>query len=681
MAEAVVDGLEVVDVHEQDGHRTVVPLLSLQGVLHPVSEQGSVGEASGRVVERLMRELLFEQLALADVAGVEDDATDLGVQREVRKEGLDVQPGPVAVAPPELEQLGVDHRVVEDLGEEIDHPGQVLGMNHVEQLRPDQAVRVVAHDSVDRRALIADRGVGGDDGHHVGRVLNERGEPDLALSPVQVFVQEGALQGEGDLRRERVDAVPDLLRELSLGSQDQQAPKLLPDVERCDRDGSHRVRHPQDLTVRGRRRHQLDDLPLGERTANALRQCGERDGGRGVLRPPAPERIASRSLTERGHHGQVAIGLAGKRHPDLRPSAHQLSGGSDGRLVQGVPSGRSDEGGTGLAKGPFPRLRQLVLAHQAAHPGDGEGEQRDRSDHDQLDVERLSPERLGRHDHGSHQRAARQQDQPPGAEPPFPPARGLGQRPHRRVKSGGAPQQVEGEPSDLQWTAVLAAHSRQLADPERGVGHEQRHRAVHEQVERRLLEPRSHGEPHQDRHQEHIHHRVGHGDEPHRQRQREVAGVGGHQEFPCHQAQPDGHDQRVDQAVPVSPGRAAPDHRKDAGGEQRIDAQIEGVADRRGPDVMMEPRRIVRRDDITNDKQRKPCSQHRPWQAAVWLVHPHPSQDGADRRRSERIEERRALVLQWKRWVDGASKTGEGKVDQPPTILHTAYIGVGAIPL
>ena len=80
MAEAVVDRLEVVEVDEQHRHGPVVALLSLQGMLHTVPEQGPVGQARDRIMEGLVGELLLDQLSLAHVSGVQHDAAHLGMQ-------------------------------------------------------------------------------------------------------------------------------------------------------------------------------------------------------------------------------------------------------------------------------------------------------------------------------------------------------------------------------------------------------------------------------------------------------------------------------------------------------------------------------------------------------------------------------------------------------------------------
>ena len=61
------------------------------GVAHALGEQRAVGEARDRVVEGLVRELLLERLALADVAAVEDDAADVLVVEQVRVLDLELQ--------------------------------------------------------------------------------------------------------------------------------------------------------------------------------------------------------------------------------------------------------------------------------------------------------------------------------------------------------------------------------------------------------------------------------------------------------------------------------------------------------------------------------------------------------------------------------------------------------------
>ena len=77
MAEAVVDGLEVVEVDEHDSDRRAAATRALDGVVDSVGEQRAVGEARHGVVERLVGELILELLPLADVAAVQHDTADV----------------------------------------------------------------------------------------------------------------------------------------------------------------------------------------------------------------------------------------------------------------------------------------------------------------------------------------------------------------------------------------------------------------------------------------------------------------------------------------------------------------------------------------------------------------------------------------------------------------------------
>ncbi len=93
----VVDHLEVVEVDEQHaddaalapgpGHRTADPLL----------EQHPVGQAGQRVVERAVRQLLFEPAAFGDVAQRDHDAPDGLIVPQVLRERLDLDERPVGV--------------------------------------------------------------------------------------------------------------------------------------------------------------------------------------------------------------------------------------------------------------------------------------------------------------------------------------------------------------------------------------------------------------------------------------------------------------------------------------------------------------------------------------------------------------------------------------------------------
>jgi hypothetical protein len=58
VAQAVVDGLEVVEVEEEHGHR-VAALGAPERVLHPLAEQGAVAEPGERVVRGRVAQALL----------------------------------------------------------------------------------------------------------------------------------------------------------------------------------------------------------------------------------------------------------------------------------------------------------------------------------------------------------------------------------------------------------------------------------------------------------------------------------------------------------------------------------------------------------------------------------------------------------------------------------------------
>ena len=97
VAHAVVDGLEVVQVDEHHADERSAANGRAQCVLHAVGEESAVGEIGHRIVECLMCELVFEDLALADVSAVEDDASHRLVVQEVGVAKLESQPTAVGV--------------------------------------------------------------------------------------------------------------------------------------------------------------------------------------------------------------------------------------------------------------------------------------------------------------------------------------------------------------------------------------------------------------------------------------------------------------------------------------------------------------------------------------------------------------------------------------------------------
>ncbi len=74
MTESVVHGLEVVDVHEQDGDRIRSTFGLTQSEVEAVEEQRPIREPGQRVVQSLIGEVGFGLLAVGDVQHRPDDA-------------------------------------------------------------------------------------------------------------------------------------------------------------------------------------------------------------------------------------------------------------------------------------------------------------------------------------------------------------------------------------------------------------------------------------------------------------------------------------------------------------------------------------------------------------------------------------------------------------------------------
>ena len=92
VAEAVVHGLEVVEVDEQHGEVAAVALEPRRRVLDAVAEQRLVREPGERVVERLVRELVLEPAVLGDVAEAPHPADDFAVDALRQRVALEHAP-------------------------------------------------------------------------------------------------------------------------------------------------------------------------------------------------------------------------------------------------------------------------------------------------------------------------------------------------------------------------------------------------------------------------------------------------------------------------------------------------------------------------------------------------------------------------------------------------------------
>ena len=134
-------------------------------LVEPVAEEGAIGEARQIVVEGLVGELLFEPVALGDVACVQNDAADVAVGPQVADVGFELAPLAELVLEPEhdLVCLAVGAGLLECLPVFGVHEADEPGAEHL-RLGPSQHLR-------DRAADVAAAGLpeGRDEvgrGHH-----------------------------------------------------------------------------------------------------------------------------------------------------------------------------------------------------------------------------------------------------------------------------------------------------------------------------------------------------------------------------------------------------------------------------------------------------------------------------------------------------------------------------------
>ena len=156
VAEAVVDRLEVVEVHEDHGEPAALAPGPRDRVPHPLDEQRAVGEVGDRIVEGLVCELLLERLALAHVAAVEHDAVDVLVVEQIRVEHLELADLAVLVAEAALERLRAGG-VRRGIGQDMRQTALLAGLQEPLEAGADELLGRVAEDPLDRRALVDDQ--------------------------------------------------------------------------------------------------------------------------------------------------------------------------------------------------------------------------------------------------------------------------------------------------------------------------------------------------------------------------------------------------------------------------------------------------------------------------------------------------------------------------------------------
>ncbi len=195
MSETVVHGLEVVQVDEHDGNLVHAALRAHERVLDTVGEERTVGELRYRVVKCLMSKLLLESLALADVAGVEHDAANVFVVKEVGVLDLESESRAVPVTDGALDRvsLGVARAVDRD---QLRKKRPVGFAQKPVEPRSLDLVHAISEQAFDRRALVRDEAVGVQHRDEVAGVRNERAEPGLALASMEILRERRSFHGE-----------------------------------------------------------------------------------------------------------------------------------------------------------------------------------------------------------------------------------------------------------------------------------------------------------------------------------------------------------------------------------------------------------------------------------------------------------------------------------------------------
>ncbi len=184
VAEAVVDGLEVVQIDEQ--HRQLAPIAigPRLSVNDAVVKQSPVGQTRQPIMEGAMDELLFERLALAHIAAVEHDAVHVRIVQEIGRDRFQVAADAVGQLEAPFDGAGgsTRHKTIQERA----GPWHLVWHQQIQERGTDQAQGVAAQDLSDGRTGVAQRRVALDDGDHVRRMLDQRAEPRLSPSVRQL---------------------------------------------------------------------------------------------------------------------------------------------------------------------------------------------------------------------------------------------------------------------------------------------------------------------------------------------------------------------------------------------------------------------------------------------------------------------------------------------------------------
>ena len=380
VSEAVVDRLEVVEVDEDHAHRRLLARRPGERVLDAVGEQRPVGEAGDGIVERLVGELVLEELALADVAAVEHDALDVLVVQQVGVPDLELEPLAGAAA-----QAALDHARAADARRRRPRPPASAGRGR--WAAPAGRSGCSSPRRPCSRAPPRSRGSGRRPcrcgrARRSGRSSARRSERKRASlrPPVQVLGQERAVDRERHLGGQRLE------RAAHLGA-----------VHAGDARRSG-TRFPR----RGRRARAARRRRRGRARARRPARAG--------CRPSAPARrsCAARRGQPRAHGGRDAVlgGVLVEAHQARvgvgSPASSRTAAAAAASIC--VHARGAHERDAGAAQGALARDGPLLLAHEAGHAGQHEQEHDHRGDdhHDHVGVAPLLVEADPRGDQAGH---------------------------------------------------------------------------------------------------------------------------------------------------------------------------------------------------------------------------------------------------------------------------------------
>ena len=419
MTEAVVDRLEVVHVEEEQGEVEAGSARALERVHHAVGQQRTIREARQRIVERLVRELVLELAAVADVVRGEDEPAHGRVVEEVAHHALDGAPGAVFVSEPELQlhPSFLPHLFAQAPRDLV----ELRGVQELVEARADHRCRLVPEQGLHGRGDVPDQEVGLEHRDQVVRVLDERAEARLAAALEEVVGQLGALERECNLRRQRRQPLVQMPTQWPPTGDAHDTLEPVTDCDRhdqgpCRAEPAQRSRAP-DLAAQslGRplrsRRRRRPSRPVGARVARSSCAYASRSPPASSNAVAAPMRwISSRvaAATSAAAPDWRTVSRCTKRSfATTRPASLATTSTSNGTESAAMPSGKP--------------LRRA--------------------------------ERLEEHDRDRRQHGRGEESEPPSREEWLRPVDPLRQRAHVREQRHAAPEQVRRDGGEREGAA------------------------------------------------------------------------------------------------------------------------------------------------------------------------------------------------------------------------------------